>query len=231
MGRASRAAEQVLIERPVEYPGRQMVAAEVSNSCGKSLDTAKRTGPSRLHGAKLRLIAEIADLGDVRLMKLGFIYIGMLVLSACTRQVEVSAVTPSKDFTGLSDYERKQGSNWVAFDVALPASVARSIRRWQLSNVTLRVFRCDNPDDAYPADARLNGKRLRYEDLSEPLPPSTRLNFYVPQEPANHAAKACAALDARGYSPVALSGPTVRLPPLRMTFPHYDEKTGRITAS
>lgn len=159
-----------------------------------------------------------------------FVCVGMLVLSACTRHVEVSAVTPSKDFTGLSDYERKQGSNWVAFDVAVPASVGRSIRRWQLSNVTLQVFRCDNPNDAYPADARLNGKRLQYENLSEPLPPSTRLTFYVPQEPASQPVKACAALDGRGYSPVFLRGQTVRLPPLRMTFPHYDE-TGRITAS
>jgi hypothetical protein len=163
-------------------------------------------------------------------MRLRFICIGMLVLSACTRHVEVSAVTPSKDFTGLSDYE-KQGASWLAFDVAVPASVARSIRRWQLSNVTLQVFRCDNPGDAYPADARLNGKRLQYKDLSEPLPPSTRLTFYVPEEPASPPAKVCAALDARGYSPVFLRGQTVRLPPLRMTFPHYDEKTGRITAS
>jgi hypothetical protein len=164
-------------------------------------------------------------------MRLRFIWIGMLVLSACTRHVEVSAVTPSKDFTGLSEYERKEGPGWLAFDVAVPASVARSMRRWQLSNVTLQVFRCDNPDDAYPADARLNGKRLQYEDLSEPLPPSTRLTFYVPQEPARPPAKACAAFDARGYSPVFLRGQTVRLPPLRMTFPHYDEKTGRTTAS
>jgi hypothetical protein len=156
----------------------------------------------------------------------------MLVLSACTRHVEVSAVTPSKDFTGLSDYERKQRSDWAAFDVVIPASVARSIRRWQLSNVTLQVFRCDNPDDAYPADARLNGKPLHYEDLSEPVPPLTRLTFYVPQEPTSQPANACAALDARGYfSPVFLRGQTVRVSPLQMTFPHYNEKTGRITAS
>jgi hypothetical protein len=140
-------------------------------------------------------------------------------------------VTPSKDFSGLTDYERKNVSDWAAFDVAIPASVARSIRRWQLSNVTLQVFRCSNPDDAYPADARLNGKRLQYEDLKEPLPPSTRLTFYVPQKPERQVPNACAALDARGYSPLFLRGQTVHLPPLAMTFPHYDKKTGRITST
>ena len=143
----------------------------------------------------------------------------------------MSAVRPSKDFSGLTDYERKQPSNWAAFDVAVPANVARSIRRWRLSNVTLRVFRCNNPGDAYPADARLSGKRLQYEDLREPLPPSTPLTFYVPQESKREEAKVCAALDARGYSPIFLRGQTVRLPPLHMTFPHYDEKTGRITST
>ncbi|HEX6661286.1 MAG TPA: hypothetical protein VF067_05405, partial [Sphingomicrobium sp.] len=67
-----------------------------------------------------------------------------LLLSACTRQVEVSAIKPSNDFSGLTDEER-QRPNWAAFDVAVPASVARSIRRWQLSNVTLEVFRCNKP--------------------------------------------------------------------------------------
>jgi hypothetical protein len=143
----------------------------------------------------------------------------------------VSSVTPSKDFSGLTDYERKEVSNWAALDVAIPASVARSIKRWQLSNVTLQVFRCGNRDDAYPADARLNGKHFQYEDLKEPLPPSTRLTFYVPQNAERQVLNACAALDARGYSPLFLRGQTVRLPPLRMMFPHYDEKTGRITSS
>jgi hypothetical protein len=164
-------------------------------------------------------------------MRLPFILIGMLVLSACTRHVEVSAVKPSKDLSGLTDFERKKRSNWVAFDVIVPARVARSIRRWQLSNVTLHVFRCNNPDDYYPSDARFNGKRFHYEDLREPLARSTRLTFYVPQEPVREETNLCAALDARGYSPVFLRGQTVRLPPLRMTFPHYDQKTGRITST
>jgi hypothetical protein len=137
-------------------------------------------------------------------------------------------VKPSSDFSGLTDEER-QVPHWAAFDVAVPASVARSIRRWQLSNVTLQVFRCNNPNDAYPADARLNGKRLQYKELAEPLSPSTRLTFYVPLEPERQVANVCAALDARGYSPVFLRSQTVRLPPLRMTFPHYDERTGSIT--
>jgi hypothetical protein len=163
-------------------------------------------------------------------VRLRVVCIGMLVLSACTRHVEV-VVRPSKDLSGLTDYEREQATDWVAFDVLVPASVARSIRRWQLSNVTLQVFRCNDPEDNYPADARLNGMQLQYENLREPLPPSTRLTFYVPQEPSRQASKACAALDARGYSPIVLRGQTVALPPLRMIFPHYDAKSGRITST
>jgi hypothetical protein len=176
-------------------------------------------------------IADTSEFVDVRRMTVRFLCLGLLFLSACTRQVEVSAVQPSKDFSGLDTQERKLRPNWAAFDVLVPASVARSIRRWQLSNVTLQVFRCDKPDDAYPAEATLNGKRLRYDDLSEPLSPSTRLTFYVPLDPERREAAACAALDARGYLPVYLRGQTVRLPPMRITFPHYDEKTGRITAT
>jgi hypothetical protein len=169
-------------------------------------------------------------------MRLSFVSIGLLAVTACTRQVEVSAVKPSKDFSGLSKYERRWGAVWTAFDVMIPANVARSIRRWQLSNVSLLIFRCGNIeggnfDDAYPAPATLNGKRLEYKNLREPLPASTRLTFYVPLETQGAKANACAALDARGYSPVALRSQTVRLPPLRMTFPHYDEKTGRSTST
>ncbi len=137
----------------------------------------------------------------------------------------------SRDFSGLTKEERKERSSWAAFEMMVPSNVVRSIRRWELSNVTVDVFRCGDPGDAYPAEARFNGKRLRYEDLKEPLPPSTRLTFYVPQEPESQEGKICAALDARGYSPVFLRGQTIRLPPLRMTFPHYDEQTGRITAT
>ena len=157
--------------------------------------------------------------------------IGLLFVTACTRHVEVSAVRPSKDFSGLSEHDRGERPSWAAFDVIVQTNVARSIRRWQLSNVTLQVFRCGNADDAYPAAATLNGKPLEYEDLPEPSRASTRLTFYVPLETYGAAAEACAALDARGYSPVFLRSQTVRLPPLRMTFPHYDERTGQITSS
>lgn len=160
-----------------------------------------------------------------------FVSIGLLVVAACTRQVEVSAVRPSKDFSGRSKHDRGKRPIWTAFDVIVPANVARSIRRWQLSNVTLQVFRCSKPNDAYPAAATLNGKPLEYEDLREPLPASTRLTFYVPLETQRMEVNACAALDARGYSPVFLRSQTVRLPSSRMTFPHYDEKTGQITST
>lgn len=162
---------------------------------------------------------------------LRFVCTSMLLLSGCTRPIEVSAVKPSTDFSGLTPYERQQSYNWIAFDVVVPASVARSIRRWQLSNVTLQVFHCNNPDDAYPANARLGGKLFDYEDLKEPLSSSVRLTFYVPQEPERQQATSCATLDARGYSPVFLRSHTFRLSPMRMTFPHYDEKSGRITST
>jgi hypothetical protein len=168
---------------------------------------------------------------NVASMALRSVCIGMLLLTACTRRVDVSAVRPSKDFTGLSQNEREDVAHWSAFEALVPVEVARSIRRWQLTNVTLHIFRCGNPKDAYPANARLNGKPLDYDDLHEPLPPSTRLTFYVPLDPKHEPVDACAALDARGYSPVFLRGQTVHLSPLRATFPHFDEKTGRVTSS
>ena len=87
------------------------------------------------------------------------------------KHVEVSAVQSSRDFSALTDDERRAGANSAAFDLVVPADVARSMRRWRLSNVTQKVLRCGSPDEAYPADARLKGKRLGYEDLREPLPP------------------------------------------------------------
>ena len=152
--------------------------------------------------------------------------LGVLLLSACTRQVEVTAVKPSTDFSGLTKDER-QRTVWAAFDVVVPASVARSIRRWELSNVTLNVFRCNHSEDFYPAEAKFNGQALKYDRLTEPLPPSSKLTFYVPQDPGHRETNVCAALDARGYSPVFLRSQTVRLPALSMIFYHYDEETGR----
>jgi hypothetical protein len=176
-------------------------------------------------------IADLDHLGDAGPVRHRFISICVLVVGACTRHVDVSAVRQSRDFSGLSKHEHEEQPSWAAFDVIVPADIARSIRRWQLSNVTLQVFRCGNPNDAYPADARFDGKRLQYEDLREPLPASTRLTFYVPLDTQAHEANVCAALDARGYSPIFLRGQTLHLPPLRMTFPHYDKKTGRITST
>ena len=139
-------------------------------------------------------------------------------------------MNPSKDLSGLTEHERQQ-SDWVAFDVFVPADVARSIRRWELSNVSLNVFRCNKAEDYYPADARMAGKPLRYEDLKEPLPPSTKLTFYLPKQTAPLETNVCAALDARGYSPIFLRSQTIHMPSLNITFPHYDEKTGRIASS
>jgi len=158
-------------------------------------------------------------------VNLRLVFIGLLLLTACTRQVQVSAVKPSNDFSGLTAEERHR--QWIAFDVDIPASVARSIRRWELSNVTFQVFRCNKPDDYYPAAARLGGEWLEYEDLKEPLPSAVTLTFYVPQDQGHRETNVCGALDARGYSPVFLRGQTVRLPPLSMIFYRYDENTGR----
>lgn len=151
-----------------------------------------------------------------------------MLLVACTEQVEVAAIRPSKDISGLSTEERKQ-HDWAAFEVIVPASIARTIRRWELSNITLRIFRCDYREDAYPAEGHLDGKLFSYRDLREPLSPLTRLTFYFPQDSMRQQADVCAALDARGYSPIFLRSQTVRLPPLRTTFPHYDQNTGRMT--
>jgi hypothetical protein len=181
----------------------------------------------RIHAS----IADIDRLCDAPRVKLWFFCICLLFVSACTRQLEVSTAKLSNDFSGLSDDERKAGPKWAAFEVSVPRSVARSIRRWQLSNVTLKIFRCDNPVDAYSAEARLDGRPFEYENLKEPLAPSVRLTFYVPLKPEAREASACAAFDARGVLPVFLRGQTDHLPPLKMTFPHFDEKTGRISST
>lgn len=149
----------------------------------------------------------------------------LLLLSACTRHVEVSAVKASRDLSGLRDEERQRP--WAAFDVVVPASVARSIRRWQLSNVSFQIFRCNDSGDYYPAEARVKERRFHYTDLKEPLPSTVTLSFYAPLDQGHRETNVCGALDARGYSPIFLRSQTVRLPPMDIIFYHYDEQTGR----
>lgn len=70
-------------------------------------------------------------------------------VSACTKQVDVSAIEAGKDYSGLSNYERTQ-FEWAALDVAVSPEVASSLRRWELSNLSLYLFRCEEPDDFSP---------------------------------------------------------------------------------
>ena len=138
--------------------------------------------------------------------------VAALFVSACTKQVDVSAIEAGKDYSGLSENERKQ-FEWAAVDVDIPADVVSSLRRWELSNVSLYLFKCEEPADYFPADARMAGKAFRYQDLNPARP--ARLTFYVSKAVQERERYACAAFDARGYSPVFLHGRTVRLPQLR----------------
>lgn len=139
--------------------------------------------------------------------------VAALLVSACTKQVDVSAIEAGNDYSGLSEYERRQ-FEWAAIDLAIPPEIVSSLRRWELSNVSLYLFRCEKPDDYFPADARIAGKLFRYQDLRPAKP--AKLTFYVPKAVQQRERYACAAFDARGYSPVFLHGRTVRLPQLRL---------------
>jgi hypothetical protein len=140
------------------------------------------------------------------------------VTASCTRQVQVTQLTTGADYRGLAhqytDSEVRE-FQWAAIDAALPDSVARSIRRWQLSNVTLRMFRCNDPKDYFPAPASLDGNWVKSETLKEPLPASVKFTFYLARQVEQRERYDCAEFDARGYSPVALRGQTMRLPVLR----------------
>lgn len=139
--------------------------------------------------------------------------VGLLVLGGCTKQVQVSAIQAGSDYNGLSDYERGQ-FDWAAIDVTIPASVARDFRRAQSSNVTLDLFRCDAPADAYPAYATMGGKLFDYDNFKEPLNDTVTLTFYLPRHVQQREQYGCAALDARGYSVVFFRSHTLRLPKL-----------------
>ena len=153
----------------------------------------------------------MADLGrmDARWLRIPIFFV-----AACTRQVDVSALESGTDYSGLSAYERQQ-FDWAALDVAVSPEVARSLRRWELNNVSLHLFRCNEPDDYYPADARLDGKLFDYQELEKSPAKPVTLTFYVPKHVQRRERYGCAAFDARGYSPVFLHGRAVRLPELR----------------
>lgn len=143
-----------------------------------------------------------------------FLGLALLALAGCTRPVEVSPISSSTDYSGLADYERSQ-FDWAAVEVSLPASVARSIRRWELGSTHLNLFRCNEPDDRYPAPATLAGDLFDYRNIPHPVGDGVTLTFYVPKHVQENGRYDCAALDARGYSPVFLRSQTLRLPPLK----------------
>src|SRR6266436_10181815 len=75
------------------------------------------------------------------------------VTSACTRPIHVT-LAAGRDYQGLWTeyaYSNVGESQWAAIDAKVPTTVARSIRRWQLNNVTLWIFRCNDPKNFFPA--------------------------------------------------------------------------------
>lgn len=140
------------------------------------------------------------------------------IISSCTRPVHVTALEASSDYKGLVQLEEPEtirAREWAAIGVTIPASVARSIRRWQLSNTVLSFSRCGKPKDTYPAYLSLDGRRFDYRALRDPLPSAIKLTVYLPRDVEERGRYDCASLDARGYSPVALRGQEMRLPTLR----------------
>lgn len=136
--------------------------------------------------------------------------------------MDVSAIRPSSDYSGLSEYERSQ-FDWAAVEIDVPKEVARSMRRWELGNVSLDLFRCSEPEDAYPAHATMSGDLFTYLNIAEPVNQGVTLTFYIPKHVQERERYACAVLDARGYSPVFLRSQVVRLPTLR--FVSFSQKS------
>lgn len=148
----------------------------------------------------------------------GFVLFG---LAGCTQAVNVPAIKPSADYSGLSEHERSQ-FDWAAVEMNIPTEVARSMRRWQLGNISLNMFRCDEPKDYYPADARMPGGLFSNLNIPEPLNQGVKVIFYVPKHVQERERYECAALDARGYSPVFLRSQVLRLPTLK--FETFDQQ-------
>ncbi|WP_226698885.1 hypothetical protein [Qipengyuania gaetbuli] len=137
--------------------------------------------------------------------------LALIFLVGCTIQGDVLDVSNGKEFGGLTDYEKSQFA-WAAIDVALPSDTAQAISRWELY-VHLRLFRCDDPEDDYPAPAHLKTGLLTHQMLENVGEPVT-LTFFVPQHVIEREKFECAALDAAGYWPVSMRSETVRLPVL-----------------
>ena len=140
--------------------------------------------------------------------------LSVLMLSACAQEVAVAGIAAGDDLSGLSDYERRE-FEWGAIEVVIPAETAQTLQRWQLSNVSLHLSRCEEPSNYYPADARMNGTFFDPSDLEEQPTRPVTLTFYVPKHVQQREQYGCATLDARGYSPVLLTSQKMRLPAIR----------------
>jgi hypothetical protein len=151
----------------------------------------------------------------------------LLSLSGCTSQVEVLAIEESSDLRGLLHYERQQFS-WASVDAVLPPNTVRRLRNSGNSNVTLRMFRCSDPEDAYPASAHFDG------DFFDPdnLPPSgsdpVRLTFHVPRHVLEAGKYGCAMLDARGFTLFFYKSDVLPLPPITRFTPVTRASSGRL---
>lgn len=146
--------------------------------------------------------------------------LSLLFLSACTEQVEVDRISASDDLSGLQDSEKRE-FDYGALEIVIPSKTARLLKRWQLSNVSLLLSRCDEPDDYYPADARMEGTYFDPENLERPSAGPVKLTFYLPKHVQDRSHFNCATFDARGYSPVFLKSKMMQMPAI-----HFERSRG-----
>ena len=145
-------------------------------------------------------------------MKNLILVIALIFLAGCTNRADVLDVSNGSNFDGLSDYQKSQFA-WAAIDVALPSETAQAISRWEL-NVHLRLFRCQEPQDYYPAFAYFNDTLLRHHMLEKSWADPVTLTFFVPQDTFEREKYKCAALEAAGYSPLSMRSEVLKLPAL-----------------
>lgn len=138
--------------------------------------------------------------------------LALTFLLSCTVRSDVLDVSNGTNFEGLTDYEKSQFA-WSAIDVTLTNDTAQAIRRWQLY-VHLRLFRCDEPQNGYPAPAYFNTELLEYRMLENDGGKPVTLTFLVPKHVLEREKFECAVLEGAGYSPASMRSQTLKLPAL-----------------
>lgn len=117
--------------------------------------------------------------------------LALIFLIGCTARGDVLDISNGENFDALTDYQKSQFA-WAAIDVAVTDETARMISRWELY-VHLRLFRCNDPQDDYPAPANFKNSLLSHQMLEKTGSEPVTLTFFVPQHVFEREKYGCAA--------------------------------------